>query len=209
MAENPDRYGGEMSQEQNQVEIEGQTTQEQAEVRPVDGGEVNNTSSAGVPKEAGEAAQLVEKMRERQTKQEFYWKRQAEKLSQEIQEERKAKAAELGQLRTEREEALAKLGAAQDKTARLEAIAQAGLPAELAQLVPEADKDQVAEYVEKLKPLADKLRRGGVAGTLTNPARSASGDAARLSQLAAAAKRGDKHALREYAHLRESAGAGK
>ncbi len=138
-----------------------------------------------------------------QQRQEFYWRRQAEKLQKELEGFRKANEAELNLARGEKEEALVRATAAEQKAARLAAIAEAGLPADLAQLVPEADAEKVKEYVEKLRPLAEKLRTAGPGGILTNPARGAGGDAARLSQLAAAAGRGDRKALREYAHLRE------
>jgi len=142
-------------------------------------------------------------------KQEFYWRRQAERLQKELEAFRKANEAELNLLRAEKEEASARATSAEEKAARLAAIAEAGLPPDLAQLVPETDARKVKEFIEKLRPLAERLRAVGPAGTLTNPARSAGGDAARLSQLAASAGRGDRRALREYAHLRERMRAGK
>jgi hypothetical protein len=135
--------------------------------------------------------------------QEFYWKRQAERAQKEMEAIKRANETEMNLLKVEREEAQARLKAAEEKAARLAAIAEAGLPAELAQLVPEAEAEKVQEYVEKLKPLAEKFRRPGPAGTVTNPARSAGGDGAQLTRLAASAGRGDRKALREYAHLRE------
>ena len=69
---------------------------------------------------------------------------------------------------------------------------------------PEADPETVASYVEKLKPIAEKLARPTPRGlTNTNPPNSAGSDQARLERLAAGASRGDRRALREYAHLRE------
>lgn len=136
-------------------------------------------------------------------RQEFYWRRQTERLQKELEAFQKSNSAELNLLRAEKEEALARMRSAEEKAARLAAISEAGLPPDLAALVPEAEGEKVKEYVEKLRPLADKLRAGGPGGTLTNPARNASGDAARLNQLAATAGRGDRRALREYAHLRE------
>jgi len=144
-----------------------------------------------------------------EARQEFYWKRQAERLQKEMEAFRKANEAEASMLRAEREEALARMKTVEEKAARLAAIAEAGLPGELAQLVPEAEAEKVKEYVEKLKPLAERLRAGGPGGTLTNPARSVSGDAARLNRLAGAAGRGDRRALREYAHLREKMRVGR
>jgi hypothetical protein len=138
-----------------------------------------------------------------EARQEFYWRRQAEKLQKEMEAAKKTHEAEANLLRGEKEEAQARLAAAEGKAARLKAIAEAGLPPDLAQLVPETDEEQVREFIEKLRPVAERLKGGGPAGTLTNPARSASGDAARLSQLGVSAGRGDRRALREYAHLRE------
>ncbi|NIM07532.1 MAG: hypothetical protein GTO55_12155 [Armatimonadetes bacterium] len=158
---------------------------------------------------AEDAAATVTRLTAQQQKQEFYWKRQAEKLQREMEAARKAAEAEVNILRAEKEETLTRMQTAEKKASRLTAIVEAGLPPELAQLVPETDPEKVNEYIEKLRPLAERLRSGGPAGTLTNPARSASGDAARLTQLAASAGRGDRRALREYAHLREKMRSGR
>ncbi len=83
-------------------------------------------------------------------------------------------------------------------------IAEAGLPSELVELVPEADPETVAAYVEKLKPIAETLARPRPRGlTNTNPPNAAGGNEARLERLAAEAARGDRRALREYSHLRD------
>ena len=168
------------------------------------GGEIEGKSSVDVNEKAS-AGSVIKTAEHRNPAavQEFYWKRQAERAQKEMEAIKRANETEMNLLKVEREEAQARLKAAEEKAARLAAIAEAGLPAELAQLVPEAEAEKVQEYVEKLKPLAEKIRRPGPAGTVTNPARSAGGDGAQLTRLAASAGRGDRRALREYAHLRE------
>jgi hypothetical protein len=62
----------------------------------------------------------------------------------------------------------------------------------------------VSSYIEKLKPIAEKLSRPAPRGlTNTNPPNSAGGDDKQLERLASEAARGDRRALREYSHLRE------
>jgi hypothetical protein len=136
-------------------------------------------------------------------KQDFYWRRQAEKLEKELAALRSAEAVELNRLRAERADLEARAQSAEAKHNRLQLLVDSGLPKELAELVPEGNPEEVAAFVEKLKPVAEKLARPAPAGTLTNPPNRASSDSARLEQLAAAAARGDKSALREYAALRE------
>ena len=104
--------------------------------------------------------------------------------------------------------------AAEAKLARQQLIADSGLPKDLIELIPEGDSDTISAFIEKLKPLAERLGAGfatppgGItnaapSGTATNPPNRASSDSARLEQLAAEASRGNKSALREYATLRE------
>jgi hypothetical protein len=183
-----------MDEVMNQPSIEGGVNQAGGnEAENAGQGQPGNGTNAGVQHRPNEG----------RAGQEFYWRRQAERAQKELEAIRKTSEAEANMLRAEREEAQARVKTAEEKAARLATIAAAGLPAELAALVPEAEAEKVQEFVEKLKPIAERLRTGGPGGTLTNPARSASGDSARLNQLAAGAGRGDKGALREYAHLRE------
>lgn len=136
--------------------------------------------------------------------QEFYWRRQAEKLEKELAAVRAEREAELSRVTREREEAAQRAVEAEWRAARLTALTEAGLSPELQALVPEADPETVAAYVEKLKPIAEKLARPTPRGlTVTNPPNAAGAEEGRLSRLAAEAARGDRRALREYAHLRE------
>jgi hypothetical protein len=137
-------------------------------------------------------------------KQEFYWRRQAEKLEKELAALRAEREAELSRATRDRDEAAARAAAAEWRAERLSLIAASGLPSELAELVPEGDPEAVAGYVEKLKPIAEKLSRPLPRGlTNTNPPNRAGRDEARLDRLASEAARGDRRALREYAHLRD------
>ena len=137
-------------------------------------------------------------------KQEFYWRRQAEKLEKELAVVRAEREAEASRMARDRDEAVAKAAEAEWKARRLSLIADAGLPAELAEVVPEGDPELVAGYVEKLKPIAEKLARPRPRGlTNTNPPNAAGRDEARLERLAAEARRGDRRALREYAQLKD------
>jgi len=139
-----------------------------------------------------------------QEKQEFYWRRQAEKLEKELAAMRAEREAELNRLSRDRDEAAARAAEAEWRAKRLSLIAEAGLPSELSDLVPEGDPETVADYVEKLRPIAEKLARPLPRGlTNTNPPNPAGQDEGRLQRLAAEAARGDHRALREYAHLRE------
>ncbi len=139
-----------------------------------------------------------------QEKQEFYWRRQAEKLEKELAALRAEREAELNRVSRDRDEATARAAEAEWRAKRLSLIGEAGLPSELAELVPESDPDSVAGYIEKLKPVAEKLARPLPRGlTNTNPPNQAGQDEARLQRLAAEAARGDRRALRQYSHLRE------
>jgi len=139
-----------------------------------------------------------------QQKQEFYWKRQAEKLEKELAALRAEREAELDRLSRDRDEAAARAQEAQWRAERLDLLARSELPGELHDLVPEGDPETVAAYIEKLKPIAEKLSRPAPRGlTNTNPPNPAGSEEVRLERLAAEAARGDRRALREYAHLRE------
>jgi len=139
-----------------------------------------------------------------QQKQDFYWKRQAEKLEKELAALRAEREAEVSRLARDRDEAAARATEAEWRAQRLKLLTEAGLPPELRDLVPEADPETVAAYVEKLKPIAEKLARPTPRGlTNTNPPNSGGSDQARLERLAVGAARGDRRALRDYAHLRE------
>jgi hypothetical protein len=142
--------------------------------------------------------------RSAQQKQEFYWKRQAEKLEKELAAARGEREAELSRLSRDRDEAAARAAEAEWRAQRLKLVAEAGLSPELQALVPEADPETVASYVEKLRPIAEKLARPHPRGlTNTNPPNPAGNDDARLQRLGQDAARGDRRALREYSHLRE------
>jgi hypothetical protein len=139
-----------------------------------------------------------------QEKQEFYWRRQAEKLEKELAALRAEREAQLSQATRERDEAAARALEAEWRAQRLDLIARSGLPSEMLDLVPEGDPETVKEYLERLRPIAEKLARPAPRGlTNTNPPNPAGSDDARLQRLAADAARGDRRALREYAHLRE------
>jgi len=139
-----------------------------------------------------------------QEKQEFYWRRQAERLEKELAAARAEREAELNRLSREKDEAASRATEAEWRAKRLSLIAEAGLSSELVELVPEGDPERVAEYVERLKPIAEKLARPRPRGlTNTNPPNAAGGDEARLERLGAEAARGDRRALREYAHLKD------
>jgi hypothetical protein len=142
-------------------------------------------------------------------KQEFYWRRQAEKLEKELAALRAEREAELSRTTRDRDEAAARATEAEWRAERLDLFARSGLPTELLELVPEGDPETVAAYVEKLKPIAENLSRPHPRGlTNTNPPNPAGRDEARLERLAAEAARGDRRALREYAHLRDRAKRG-
>lgn len=144
-----------------------------------------------------------------QTPQDFYWRRQAEKLEKELAAVRVEREAALNHISRDRDEAVARATEAEWQTTRLSLIAQAGLPEELAELVPAGDPETVAATIEKLKPIAEKLARPLPRGlTNTNPPNSAGREDARLERLGAEAARGDRRALREYAHLRTRVKAG-
>jgi len=137
-------------------------------------------------------------------KQDFYWRRQAEKLEKELGAIRAEREAELSRLSRDRDEAAARATEAEWRAKRLSLISQAGLPSEMADLVPEGPPETVTDYLEKLKPIAEKLARPTPRGlTNTNPSNPAGQGEARLQRLASEAARGDRRALREYAHLRE------
>jgi hypothetical protein len=139
-----------------------------------------------------------------QQKQEFYWRRQAEKLEKELAALRAEREAELSRVTRDRDEAAQRAAEAEWRAQRLALLTEAGLSPELQALVPEADPETVAAYVEKLKPIAEKLARPAPRGmTVTNPPNPAGSDDGRLQRLASEASRGDRRALREYAHLRE------
>ena len=137
-------------------------------------------------------------------KQDFYWRRQAEKLEKELAAVRAEREAELSRTTRDRDEATARAIEAEWQSKRLLLIAEADIPSELAELVPVGDPETVAAYIEKLKPIAEKLSRPHPRGlTNTNPPNPAGRDEPRLERLAAEAARGDRRALREYAHLRQ------
>ena len=160
------------------------------------------TQSGEAP--AKQAAPQASQGQSPEEKQEFYWRRQAEKLEKDLAALRAEREAELNRLSRDRDEAAARAAEAEWQAKRLSLIAEAGLPSELTDLVPEGHPDTVAGYVEKLKPIAEKLARPSPRGlTNTNPPNPAGQDEARLQRLAAEAARGDRRALREYAHLRE------
>ncbi len=139
-----------------------------------------------------------------QSKQDFYWRRQAEKLEKELAAVRAEREAEMSRMARDREEAAARAAEAEWRATRLSLITEAGLPSELLELVPEGDPETVAAYLERLKPIAEKLSRPLPRGlTNTNPPNHAGREEARLERLAGEASRGDRRALREYAHLRD------
>jgi hypothetical protein len=139
-------------------------------------------------------------------KQDFYWRRQAEKLEKELAALRAEREAEVSRTTRDRDEAAARATEAEWRAERLDLFHRSQLPTELLDLVPEGDPQTVAAYIEKLKPIAEKLSRPHPRGlTNTNPPNPAGRDEARLERLAAEAARGDRRALREYAHLRDRA----
>jgi hypothetical protein len=139
-----------------------------------------------------------------QEKQESYWRRQAEKLEKELAAIRAEREAEVSKATRDRDEAAARATEAEWRAERLSLFARSNLPSELLELVPEGDPETVAGYIEKLTPIAEKLSRPTPRGlTNTNPPNSAGSDDAHLERLASQASRGDRRALREYAHLRE------
>jgi hypothetical protein len=127
---------------------------------------------------------------------------QTEAQARESEQERQK---QIEQLEQKLAEADAQLKSAAQRAARAEIISSAGLPPELAELVPMADEETVRSFIaEKMKPLQEKLQAAQpVGGTNTNPAHADSGQRARLSQLAAQAARGSRKALLEWAALRE------
>ena len=155
------------------------------------------------PSESKAAPQRVSEQSP-QEKQEFYWRRQAEKLEKELATVRAERETELSRITRDREEQAARAAEADWRATRLSLIAEAGLPSELIELVPEGDPETVASYVEKLKPIAEKLSRPLPRGLInTNPPNPAGRDETRLERLAGTAARGDRRALREYSHLRD------
>jgi hypothetical protein len=139
-----------------------------------------------------------------QEKQEFYWRRQAEKLEKELVAARAEREAEVSKAARDRDDAAARALEAEWRAERLSLFARSNLPSELLELVPEGDPEAVSSYIEKLKPIAEKLSRPAPRGlTNTNPPNSAGGDDKQLERLASEAARGDRRALREYSHLRE------
>ncbi len=136
--------------------------------------------------------------------QDFYWRRQAEKLEKELAAVRAEREAEANRLARDRDEALSRALESEQREQRLSLITEAGLPPELTELVPEGDPETVTAYLEKLKPIAEKLKKPSARGlTNTNPPNAAGRDEAHLERLRSEAARGDRRALREYAHLRD------
>jgi len=114
--------------------------------------------------------------------------------------------AEIEELKDRLGEAEQAAKQAQMRAERAEAIAAAQLSPELAELVPQADRQSVERFIEeKIKPLQDRLKVIPNS-VVTNPANSEAADRARLSQVAALAARGDRKALLEWAALREQLG---
>jgi hypothetical protein len=139
-----------------------------------------------------------------QQKQEFYWRRQAEKLEKELGALRAEREAELARAIRDRDAAAARAQEAEWRAERMRLLGEAGLSPELQALVPEGDPETVAGYVERLRPIAEKLARPSPRGlTNTNPPNPAGAEEARLQRLGAEAARGDRRALREYSHMRE------
>jgi hypothetical protein len=168
---------------------------------PPPGANQENQADEAPPKQGAPQASQGQSPQE---KQEFYWRRQAEKLEKELAALRAEREAELNRLSRDRDEAAARATEAEWRAKRLSLIAEAGLPSELVDLVPEGSPEAVAGHVEKLKPIAEKLARPLPRGlTNTNPPNPAGQDETRLQRLAAEAARGDRRALREYSHLRE------
>ncbi len=161
--------------------------------------------SRQAPRRAGqEQAPLAEATGPKAPAQQFYWRRQAEKLEKELGALRAEREAEVSRVTRDRDEAATRAAEAEWRAERLGLIATSGLPSELFELVPLGDPEMVATYIEKLRPIAEKLTRMLPRGlTNTNPPNSASSDDARLERLASEASRGDRRALREYAHLRQ------
>ncbi len=178
--------------------------------RPVTGQQESSEREASAQEQAPQSSSAERKpgaaqpRSEARTAQDFYWRRQAEKLEKELAAERAQREAEASRLAREREEAAARATEAEWRAQRLQMLTEAGLPPELRELVPEGDPETVAAYVERLKPIAEKLARPAPRGmTNTNPPNPAGKEEARLQRLGAEAARGDRRALREYAHLRE------
>ncbi len=168
--------------------------------------QLGGQEQAPIAKAMGPEAPAQQPRQAPHEKQEFYWRRQAEKLEKELAAARAEREAELGRVIRDRDEAAVRAAEAEWRAERLSLITRAGLPSELIELVPEADPEMVAAYIEKLRPIAEKLSRPLPRGlTNTNPPNPAGGDDARLERLASEASRGDRRALREYAHLRQRA----
>ena len=169
-----------------------------------DGARGAQQESEGNGAPPGRAASQASQGHSPQEKQEFYWRRQAEKLEKDLAALRAEREAEVSRLARDREDAQARAMEAEWRAKRLSLIAEAGLPSDMLELVPESDPETVARYVERLKPIAEKLARPLPRGlTNTNPPNAAGADESRLQRLAAEAARGDRRALREYSHLRE------
>jgi len=168
-------------------------------------GETGAESAAGAGGELlPNAPQAAHPAQSPQQKQEFYWRRQAEKLEKELASMRAEREAELTRAIRDRDAAAARAQEAEWRAERMRLLAEAGLSPELQALVPEADPETVVGYVEKLRPIAQRLARPGPRGlTNTNPPNPASSEEGRMQRLGAEAARGDRRALREYSHLRE------
>lgn len=167
--------------------------------------EASPSESTAAPQAGGAGAKaLPNAAQSPQAKQEFYWRRQAEKLEKELAALRAERETEVSRAISDRDAAAARAEEAEWRAERLKLLVEAGLSAELQALVPEGDPETVSGYIEKLKPLAQKLARPGPRGlTNTNPPNPAASEEGRLQRLGAEAARGDRRALREYAHLRE------
>lgn len=128
-----------------------------------------------------------------------------EQMEAQAKDVEKQRGEQIEQLEQKLAETEAQLKSAAQRAARAEIISSAGLPPELAELVPMGDEETVRSFIaEKLKPLQEKLHTAqSVGGTNTNPAHAESGQRARLGQLAGQAARGSRKALLEWAALRE------
>jgi hypothetical protein len=185
MTRDPDRPNGQQESDANEASAEERAPQSLAGQNP--------------PKQTPDKSP-----QDKQERQEFYWRRQAEKLDKELAAIRAEREAEVSKAARDRDEAAARATEAEWRAERLSLFARSNLPSELLDLVPEGDPETVAAYIEKLAPIAEKLTRPRPRGlTNTNPPNSAGSDDAHLERLASQAARGDRRALREYAHLRE------
>lgn len=118
-----------------------------------------------------------------ETNEDFYWLRQAEKarkdaenaqreadeLKAKLREKEEAELSEQEKLRREAEESISKATLAERRAERLQAIVDAELPKELAELVPEGIENP-REYIEsKILPLRDKIMKPSSFGDPTMP----------------------------------------